>query len=54
MMQFARAHSEQPRLLRIDAADQFLEQRAGRRLFDLQIGFSFQHPFVIAADGIER
>ena len=28
-MQFARALAEQPRFLRVNAADQFLEERAG-------------------------
>ena len=53
-MQFARAGPEQLRLLRIDAADQFLEERTGGRVFDLQIRFAFQDALVIAADGIER
>ena len=42
-------------LLGIDAADQFIEQagrRRGARV--LQIGFSREHAFVVAADGVER
>lgn len=53
-VQFARALAEQLRLLRIDATDQFLEQRAGWRVFNLQISLAFQDALVIAADGIER
>ena len=53
-MQFARALSEQFRFLGIDAADQLIEQCAGRCGLILQIGFAAEHPLVIAADRIER
>ncbi len=53
-MQFARALAEQLRLLRIDAADQFSEQGAGRNGRVLQIRLAAKNPLVEAADRVER
>ena len=52
-MQFTRALSDLPCLVRINASDQLIEQGAWRRSFILKIGFPSQHAFVVAAHGIQ-
>ena len=53
-MQLAGPLAQQLHLFRINAADQFLEKRTGRRCFTLKIGFALQHALVVAADGVQR
>src|SRR5215831_14116242 len=51
-MQFACALAEQLCFLGINAAEQFLQNRGGRRCFILQIGFAFQYALIVAADRV--
>src|SRR6266513_5196722 len=53
-MQFAGALYEQLCLVRVNPADQFIEEYAGWRCLVLEISFTPKHPFVIAAYRVER
>src|SRR6266550_7184645 len=52
-VQFTRALSDLRCLIRINASDQLIEEGTWRHSFILEVGFPSQHPFVVAAHGIQ-
>src|SRR6187551_2669851 len=53
-MQLACALSQQLDLLRIHAANQFIEKNTWRRGFTLKIAFTLQHAVVVPTEGVDR